>query len=92
MIADTIVKVLQNSCRYFTSNDILCYLFSDIRPTPELSFAVRYLKTHCGIVLTASHNPPNYNGYKVYGKDGGQLVPPDDKIIIMKLIILHLIK
>ena len=69
----------------FTSNDILCYLFSDIRPTPELSFAVRYLKTHCGIVLTASHNPPNYNGYKVYGKDGGQLVPPDDKLIMNEI-------
>ena len=69
----------------FTSNGILCYLFSEIRPTPELSFAVRFLKTHCGIVLTASHNPPNYNGYKVYGKDGGQLVPPDDKIIISEI-------
>ena len=69
----------------FTSNEILCYLFSDIRPTPELSFAVRYLKTHCGIVLTASHNPPNYNGYKVYGKDGGQLVPPDDKFIMNEI-------
>ena len=69
----------------FTSNEILCYLFSDIRPTPELSFAVRYLKTHCGIVLTASHNPPNYNGYKVYGKDGGQLVPPDDKLIMNEI-------
>ena len=69
----------------FTSNGILCYLFSEIRPTPELSFAVRYLKTHCGIVLTASHNPPNYNGYKVYGEDGGQLVPPDDKFIMNEI-------
>ena len=69
----------------FTSNGISCYLFSELRPTPELSFAVRYLKTHCGIVLTASHNPPNYNGYKVYGKDGGQLVSPDDKEIISEI-------
>ena len=51
-------------------------------PTPELSFAVRHLDAHCGIVLTASHNPPQYNGYKVYGKDGGQLVPPEDKAVI----------
>ena len=69
----------------FTSNGIFCYLFSEIRPTPELSFAVRFLKTHCGIVLTASHNPPNYNGYKVYGEDGGQLVPPDDKFIMNEI-------
>ena len=66
----------------FTANKIHCYLFSDLRPTPELSFAVRHLNAHCGIVLTASHNPPEYNGYKVYGKDGGQLVPPLDSKII----------
>ncbi len=69
----------------FTANGIYCYLFSDLRPTPELSFSVRHLKTHCGIVLTASHNPPNYNGYKVYGKDGGQLVPPDDMAVINEI-------
>jgi len=69
----------------FTANDIKCFLFSDLRPTPELSFTVRYLKAHCGIVLTASHNPPEYNGYKVYGKDGGQLVPPHDKAISRKI-------
>jgi phosphoglucomutase len=66
----------------FTANKIHCYLFSDLRPTPELSFAVKHLDAHCGIVLTASHNPPEYNGYKVYGKDGGQLVPPHDTKII----------
>lgn len=66
----------------FTANSIHCYLFSDLRPTPELSFAVRHLNAHCGIVLTASHNPPEYNGYKVYGKDGGQIVPPIDSKII----------
>lgn len=66
----------------FSANGIKVFLFSDLRPTPELSFAVRYLKCHCGIVLTASHNPPEYNGYKVYWQDGGQLVPPQDNIII----------
>jgi len=69
----------------FTANNIHCYLFSDLRPTPELSFAVRHLKCHCGVVLTASHNPPEYNGYKVYGRDGGQLVPPDDKALINEI-------
>ena len=69
----------------FTANGIFCYLFSDLRPTPELSFAVRHLQAHCGIVITASHNPPEYNGFKVYGKDGGQLVPPDDKAIITEI-------
>ena len=58
------------------------YLFSELRPTPELSFAIRYLKCHSGIVLTASHNPPEYNGYKVYWTDGGQLVPPQDKEVM----------
>lgn len=66
----------------FSANGIQVYLFSELRPTPELSFAVRYLNCHCGIVLTASHNPPEYNGYKVYWKDGGQLVPPQDKEIV----------
>ncbi|MDA7694150.1 phospho-sugar mutase [Flavobacteriaceae bacterium] len=69
----------------FTANGIYCYLFSDLRPTPELSFAVRHLNAHCGIVLTASHNPPEYNGYKVYGKEGGQLVPPEDKAVIQEI-------
>jgi len=62
----------------FTANGIKCFLFSELRTTPELSFAVRHLKAHCGIVLTASHNPPEYNGYKVYWQDGGQIVPPHD--------------
>lgn len=66
----------------FSANRIKVYLFSDLRPTPELSFAVKYLNCHAGIVLTASHNPPEYNGYKVYWQDGGQLVPPYDKEII----------
>jgi phosphoglucomutase len=70
----------------FTANGIHCYLFSDLRPTPELSFAVRHLNAQCGIVLTASHNPPEYNGYKVYGKDGGQLVPPHDEAISQRIL------
>ncbi|WP_426092470.1 phospho-sugar mutase [Flavobacterium sp. DSR3-2] len=66
----------------FSANGIQVYLFSDLRPTPELSFALKYLDCHCGIVLTASHNPPEYNGYKVYWQDGGQIVPPEDAEII----------
>ncbi|MFV8226013.1 phospho-sugar mutase [Christiangramia aquimixticola] len=66
----------------FSANGIKVFLFSELRPTPELSFAVKKLNCHCGIVLTASHNPPEYNGYKVYWQDGGQLVPPQDKDLI----------
>ena len=65
-----------------SANDIRVVLFEDLRPTPELSFAVNELDCHAGIVLTASHNPPEYNGYKVYWTDGGQIVPPQDKSII----------
>jgi phosphomannomutase len=66
----------------FSANGIEVYLFEDLRATPELSFAVKHLNCHCGIVLTASHNPPEYNGYKVYWQDGGQLVPPHDSAVI----------
>jgi phosphoglucomutase len=66
----------------FSANGVKVYLFSDLRPTPELSFAVKHLGCDCGIVLTASHNPPEYNGYKVYWNDGGQIVPPQDTEII----------
>jgi len=66
----------------FSANGIQVFLFSELRPTPELSFAVKYLNCQAGIVLTASHNPPEYNGYKVYWEDGGQLVPPQDGEII----------
>ncbi|MFD1163556.1 MULTISPECIES: phospho-sugar mutase [Hwangdonia] len=69
----------------FSANGIKVYLFEDLRATPELSFALRYLNCHCGIVLTASHNPPEYNGYKVYWQDGGQLVPPHDNAIINEI-------
>ncbi|RZJ73663.1 phospho-sugar mutase [Flavobacterium sp.] len=77
--SNTLAKVVAD---VFSANGIHVYLFSDLRPTPELSFALKYLKCQCGIVLTASHNPPEYNGYKVYWEDGGQLVPPQDKEII----------
>ncbi|MEO0000541.1 MAG: hypothetical protein RL766_587 [Bacteroidota bacterium] len=64
------------------ANGILVYLFSALRPTPELSFAIRQLHCHGGVVCTASHNPKEYNGYKAYFNDGGQLVPPHDKNVI----------
>lgn len=69
----------------FSANTIQVYLFENLRPTPELSFTLKYLNCHCGIVLTASHNPPEYNGYKVYWQDGGQLVPPQDEEIIKEI-------
>jgi len=67
------------------ANGIKTYIFKNLRPTPELSFAVRKLKAIAGIVITASHNPPEYNGYKVYWEDGGQIVPPIDKEIITEV-------
>ncbi len=69
----------------FSANNIKVFLFEDLRPTPELSYAVRHLNCDAGIVLTASHNPPEYNGYKVYWADGGQIVPPHDSGIINKV-------
>ncbi len=77
--SDTLAKVVAD---VFTANGITVYLFSELRPTPELSFAVKHLGCQAGIVLTASHNPPEYNGYKVYWEDGGQIVPPEDEAII----------
>lgn len=71
-----------DSALIFAANGIKAYLFEGLRPTPELSFAVRELQTTAGIVITASHNPPQYNGYKVYWSDGGQIVAPYDKLII----------
>ena len=69
----------------FSANKIKAYIFSELRPTPELSFALKELGCSCGIVLTASHNPPEYNGYKVYWKDGGQIVPPIDNQLINEI-------
>jgi phosphomannomutase len=77
--SDTLAKVVAD---VFSANRIQVYLFSEMRPTPELSFAVKHLNCHAGIVLTASHNPPEYNGYKVYWQDGGQIVPPNDVEIV----------
>ncbi len=68
-----------------SANGITVFLFEHLRPTPELSFAVRYLHCHSGIVITASHNPKEYNGYKVYWNDGAQLVPPHDKNVITEV-------
>ena len=80
--SDTLAKVVAN---VFSANGIKVYLFSELRTTPELSFSVRHLGCQCGIVLTASHNPPEYNGYKVYWQDGGQLVPPQDSEIVAEI-------
>lgn len=77
--SDTLARTV---AEVFSANGIEVYLFSKLRTTPELSFAVKHLGCHCGIVLTASHNPPEYNGYKVYWADGGQLVPPQDGAIV----------
>lgn len=73
----------------FSANGIQVYIFPELRPTPLLSYSVRHLGCQCGIMLTASHNPPEYNGYKVYWKDGGQLVPPEDKEIISEINALE---
>ncbi len=78
-------ELAQIVANVFSANNIKVYLFEDLRPTPELSFALKHLNCHCGIVLTASHNPPEYNGYKVYWQDGGQLVPPQDAEIIEEI-------
>ncbi len=69
----------------FSGNGILVYLFPELRPTPLLSFAIRYLKCDSGIVITASHNPKEYNGYKAYWSDGAQIVPPHDKNVITEV-------
>ena len=70
----------------FASNEITCYLFSSMRPTPELSFAIRKLKCHTGVVVTASHNPPEYNGYKAYWNDGVQITAPHDNEITKEVL------
>lgn len=72
----------ETTAKVFAANGLSVYLFSALRPTPELSFAVRHLGCICGVVITASHNPKEYNGYKAYWSDGGQVVPPHDTNII----------
>ncbi len=75
----------QIAANILAANEIQVYLFDSLRPTPELSFAVRHLQCNAGIMITASHNPKEYNGYKVYWNDGGQLVPPHDKNVIAEV-------
>jgi len=72
----------QTSADIFSANNFTVYLFEDLRPTPELSFAVRHYNCHGGIVITASHNPKEYNGFKAYWNDGAQLIAPHDKNVI----------
>lgn len=75
----------ETTAAVFSANGIHVYLFEDLRPTPELSYAIRKLGCKSGVVLTASHNPKEYNGYKAYWDDGGQVVPPHDKNIIKEV-------
>jgi phosphoglucomutase len=75
----------ETAANVFAANGIRVFLFEDMRPTPELSFAIRHLKCQGGVVCTASHNPKEYNGYKAYWNDGGQLVPPHDKNVIAEV-------
>lgn len=77
--SDTLAKVVAD---VFSANGIHVYFFESLRPTPELSYAIRELNCQSGVVLTASHNPKEYNGYKAYGADGGQFVAPYDKMVM----------
>ena len=72
----------EKSADIFSANGIKVYLFDDMRPTPEMSFAIRYLGCQAGVNITASHNPREYNGYKAYWEDGAQILAPHDKGII----------
>ncbi len=75
----------ETTASVFAANNIKVYLFEELRPTPELSYTIRHLGCHAGVVLTASHNPKEYNGYKAYWNNGGQLVPPHDKNVITEV-------
>ncbi|MBK9734577.1 MAG: phospho-sugar mutase [Saprospiraceae bacterium] len=77
--SDVFAQIVAN---VFSANGIFVYFFKGLRPTPELSFAIRYLGCKSGVMLTASHNPKEYNGYKAYGSDGGQLVAPHDEAVM----------
>src|SRR6478672_3739533 len=75
----------ETTANVFAANGIKVFLFEALRPTPELSFAIRHLGCQGGVVCTASHNPKEYNGYKAYWNDGAQLVPPHDKNVIKEV-------
>src|SRR5437870_6111871 len=75
----------ETTANVFAANGIKVFLFEALRPTPELSFTIRHLSCQAGVVITASHNPKEYNGYKAYCSDLGQLVPPQDKHLIMEV-------
>lgn len=79
------MKFAEIAAHIFSANGIFVYLFEALRPTPQLSFAIRTFKCQSGIVITASHNPKEYNGYKVYWDDGAQIVPPHDNNIIQEV-------
>lgn len=78
LFSDTVANI-------FSANGIKAYIFDDLRPTPEMSFAIRHLGCKSGVIITASHNPKEYNGYKAYWEDGSQLVPPHDKNVIAEV-------
>ena len=78
-------KFAEITANVMAANGIKVFLFESLRPTPELSYAIRHLHCHGGVVCTASHNPKEYNGYKAYWNDGGQLVPPHDKNVIIEV-------
>lgn len=80
--SDHLAQIVAN---VFSANNINAHLFPELRTTPALSFTLKHLNCQAGIVLTASHNPPEYNGYKVYWTDGGQIVPPEDQEIIKEI-------
>ncbi len=80
------------TARIFAANGIKAYLFTSLRPTPELSFAIRTLKAQTGVVVTASHNPPQYNGYKAYWDDGAQVIEPHDEGIIKEVNAVTAVK
>lgn len=75
----------ETTAHVFAANGIRVYLFEELRPTPQLSFAIRHLGCQAGVVCTASHNPKEYNGYKAYWNDGAQLIPPHDKNVIREV-------
>src|SRR6187455_539745 len=75
----------ETTANVFAANGIKVFLFEALRPTPELSFAIRHFKCQGGVVCTASHNPKEYNGYKAYWDDGAQMVPPHDKNVIVEV-------